>query len=283
MIHVKNVCFQYRSKEMLFYQMNTVLERGNIYGLLGGNGEGKSTLLKMIGGFITPQKGEVLVNDWHPSERTPEFLSNVYYLPEDIWLPDLTLKRYVELYSVFYPNFNHSKFESYIKQFGLEGELGRNSKAFSYGQKKKFMISFALATECEVLLMDEPTNGLDVTSKTTFRQLITMEISEDRLMVISTHQVRDLMHLMDPIIILKDGEVCCNHSLEELEKMFHFKHYRTKELMEQTPLFMMQGLGGIQCIEPALETSVSEPIDLEFFYSAINSDQKEELIKLMRS
>lgn len=220
MIQLNRVSFGYSKRHLLFQDLNMNLESGRIYGLLGKNGAGKSSLLRNMAGLLYPLSGSIDINGFTPKLRTPSFLQDIYFLPEEIHLPPVTMGKYVELMAPFYPNFDHVKFNKYISEFDIPEK--NKLTGMSYGQKKKVLIAFALATQTKVLLMDEPTNGLDIPSKSQFRKVVSSVLDPDRLILISTHQVRDLDNLIDEIIILEDSQVLIQHSLQEISERLYF-------------------------------------------------------------
>ena len=199
MISIDGLDFGYGEKA-LFRQLQMSLVPGNIYGLLGLNGAGKSTLLKLMTGLLFPDAGTLSVLGRKPADREPAFLAQVFMLPEELNLPGITGEEYVSGLAPFYPRFDQERFERYSNEF----ELPRNTKltAHSYGQKKKFLLAFGLASGTSLLVLDEPTNGLDIPSKGLFRRLVAEALTDDRVFVISTHQVKDVESLIDPIVIL---------------------------------------------------------------------------------
>lgn len=205
MVHIEDLSFKYDSGALVLDQLCLSLAAGHIYGLLGKNGAGKSTLMKIMAGVLRVKQGEVQVLGYLPQQRHPHFLQEIYLVTEELDLPTMSVELYVGLYSQFYPRFNHSLLEAYLTDFQIS--KSQNLSALSYGQKKKFHLCFGLATDCKLLLLDEPTNGLDIPSKSQFRRMLASAIHEDRTFVISTHQVRDLENLIDPIIILDQGKV----------------------------------------------------------------------------
>ncbi|MFH6983520.1 ATP-binding cassette domain-containing protein [Marinoscillum sp. 108] len=205
MIQIDQLSFGYSKQKPLFEQVNLVLPPGNIYGLLGKNGAGKSTLIKMIAGLLYPTQGQIEVAGFQPKDRYPEFLREIYLVAEEFYLPSIRIDRFVKMYSPFYPRFDQERFEGYLSEFQLTQD--QKLSALSYGQKKKFLLSFGLATDCKLLILDEPTNGLDIPSKSQFRKVVANAIHEERSFMISTHQVRDMENLIDPIIILDEGQV----------------------------------------------------------------------------
>lgn len=215
MIEIKTLSFSY-GRNALFSQLNLSLPSGNICGLLGKNGAGKTTLLKLLAGLLFPQAGETIISGERPAHRSPSFLQELILLPEEFSVPPVSAVQYQRLYAPFYPRFSSQLFFDYLKEFELEPD--QNLDHSSFGQKKKFLLAFGLATDCRLILLDEPTNGLDIPSKRQFRRALASVLAEDRLFIIATHQARDLESLIDPVVILDEGQVIFNHSLEEISK-----------------------------------------------------------------
>lgn len=213
MIEIRDLSFSY-GREKLFSQLNLSLRPGNICGLLGKNGAGKTTLLKLLAGLRFPQTGETRFMGIRPGDRLPGFLQELYFLPEEFGLPSVSPRNYKHLYAPFYPRFNSQLFSHYLAEFELDPNV--NLDRCSYGQKKKFLLAFGLSTDCKLILLDEPTNNLDIPSKRQFRKALASVLNEDRLIVISTHQARDLENLIDPVVILDEGQIIFNHFLEEI-------------------------------------------------------------------
>jgi len=221
MIDIKNLSFGYNKKKLLYKDLNLVFESGNIYGLLGRNGAGKSTLLKNIIGLLFPTTGTISVNGYTPYKRLPSFLETIYFIPEEVYVPALSVNRYIDLFSKFYSGFNSEQFFEYLQRLDVTTEKKLNT--LSFGQQKKFIIAFALACNTKVLLLDEPTNGLDIPSKKRFRKLIASVMNDERTILVSTHQIRDLDNLIDHVIIVDNRELLLNASLQEIEEKFCFK------------------------------------------------------------
>ncbi len=171
MINLTNVTFNYGQKSAVLQNLSLHLEPGRIYGLLGSNGAGKSSLLRLMAGLLYPTTGQILVNDHEPRRREPAFLEDIFFLPEETDTPPLTLARYVATFGPFYPKFDAGQFQQYLQAFQLPATIDKLSD-LSLGQRKKVFICFGLATNTRVLLLDEPTNGLDIPSKSQFRRLI---------------------------------------------------------------------------------------------------------------
>ncbi|MEO8860515.1 MAG: ABC transporter ATP-binding protein [Ginsengibacter sp.] len=221
MIQVDNLTFGYKKKKLLYKNLSLKIEEGSIYGLLGKNGAGKSTLLKNFIGLLFPKGGSISVNGFTPKKRWPSFLETIYFIPEEVYVPALTIKRYKNLFAPFYPAFSEEQFYSYLDQLDVKDTGKLNS--LSFGQQKKFIIAFALACNTRVLLLDEPTNGLDIPSKIKFRKLIASIFTDDKIIFISTHQIRDLDNLIDRVIIVDSGELLLNESIKNISDKLCFK------------------------------------------------------------
>lgn len=168
MIQMHGIGFQY-SRKPLFDKLDLEIPKGNIYGLLGMNGAGKTTLLKLISGQLFSAEGHVSVLGYNPAERQPQMLQELFHLPEEFLLPRMRAAEYLKLYAPFYPRFDHVAFERYCAEFDLD--MSQNLNELSFGQKKKFLLSFGLASNTSLLILDEPTNGLDIPSKSQFRRM----------------------------------------------------------------------------------------------------------------
>lgn len=221
MIEITGLSFSYGRKD-LFRDMNLVLEPGNIYGLLGLNGAGKSTLLKLMTGLLFPTRGTLRALQYDPAKREPGLLSKLFVLPEELNAPGITDREYVRARAPLYPDFDYDRLERYLQAF----DLPRGSKLtkLSYGQKKKFLLSFGLACNASLLMLDEPTNGLDIPSKGLFRRLVAEALTDRQIFIISTHQVRDVDSLIDPIVILHEGAVLFNYTLAQVTSQLRMSH-----------------------------------------------------------
>ncbi|MDR2533718.1 MAG: ABC transporter ATP-binding protein [Tannerellaceae bacterium] len=221
MIRLNEVNFGYRYQQTVLKQISLDIKPGQIYGLLGKNGEGKTTLLHIMSGLLFPRNGKCIVLDEQPDKRKAQFLSRVYLLAEDIYIPDVTFRQYIDMYRPFYPSFSDNLLKHCTDAFEIE--TSKKMKKMSQGQKKKAAITLALAANTPLLLMDEPTNGLDIPSKSIFRKLLSSIMTDDRTVIISTHQVRDLESLIDAVIILDGKEIVFNLPLDRIGEKLEFR------------------------------------------------------------
>ena len=268
MIEIKNLSFKYGRKNFIFESLNMDFKAGNIYGLLGENGVGKTTLLRLMSGLLFPADGSIEILGRVPKKREPGFLEEVYYLPEVFNAPSFSLNKYVETYSMFYPRFDRKQFDNYVNELGVDPS--KNISTMSYGQQKKALISFALACNTSLLLLDEPTNGLDIPSKTVFRRLIAEFLEDYKCIIISTHQVRDLENLIDPIVILEYNQILLNNTIEEITSKLWFG---IKPQKSQDAFYSEEALGGYFVVEPNTIEEESK-VNIEMLFNATVRNKK---------
>ena len=270
MIEVKNIKFKYAGqKDLVFDDFSLTLEANNIYGLLGKNGTGKSTLLYLIAGLLRPKAGTVCFDSVETRQRRPETLQEIFIVPEEFDLPTMSLEQYVKINEPFYPRFSREVLEACLKDFELSTDLKLN--ALSMGQKKKVFMSFALATNTKLLLMDEPTNGLDIPSKSQFRKVVAQYMTEERTLIISTHQVHDVESLLDHILILSQQKLLLDASVTEITDKYTFG-YRTPDQMDDV-LYAEPSLQGNAVIAPRKADSPEMQINLELLFNAVNENR----------
>lgn len=246
MLKIDNVSYKYpKGKYDAITGLTMTIDHPGVYGLLGANGEGKSTLLYLIEGLLRPATGSVTYNDIPTVKRLPETLGNIFLLPEEFALPAVPLKTYLDLTAPLYPNFDVEAMRDYLHTFNLNDDihLGR----LSMGQRKKALISFALACNTPLLLMDEPTNGLDIPGKGEFRRVLTQNISPDRTIVISTHQVRDLDRVLSHILMLANHNVLLDVDVCDIAERLRFE-FTTDPAVVAGALYSEAAPGGFQTI-----------------------------------
>ncbi|RDY61242.1 ATP-binding cassette domain-containing protein [Flagellimonas nanhaiensis] len=220
MLQVKNLDFNYPNRGFVLRSVDLELKPGNIYGLFGKNGEGKSTLIKIMAGLLFPKSGICNLNHTQTKKRSPKTLQEIFLVPENFELPALPISTFEKINSSFYPNFSNEQFYGLLEEFQLHPS--NKISTLSFGQKKKVLIAFGIATNTKILLMDEPTNGLDIPSKSQFRKVMASAVDKGQCIVVSTHQVRDLHSLINHVIILDNSKVIFDHPLEIISKNLWF-------------------------------------------------------------
>lgn len=269
MIAFKDVCFSYRRNIPVLSNLSLQIEPGTVCGLLGRNGVGKSTMLYLTAGLLRPRSGQVLCNGYIPSDRQVNFLNDIFIVPEEFDLPPITLDEYVRINSVFYPKFNLDLMHSILEIFALPGNI--NLGALSLGQKKKAFLSFALACNTSILLLDEPTNGLDITAKRMFRAAITAAMTDDKTILISTHQVYDVENILDHVVIADNNRILLNRPMIDIQTKLRFGYTQDPEQAKRA-LFSIPMPGGFNVVEFLDDPDRETEVNLETLFELTNSN-----------
>jgi len=263
MIYINNLKFHYASGKSILNNLSLKLDSGKIYGLFGRNGEGKSTLIKLIAGLLFPKAGNCLVFGEPVHKRSADVLQDIFIIPEDFELSPLKIGTYEKVNSVFYPKFSRELFYKLINEFKLLPT--ENIANLSFGQKKKVLIAFGIATNTKLLLMDEPTNGLDIPSKSQFHKILASVVDNKKCIIISTHQVRDLHSLIDHILILDQTKMLFDQPLETVSK--HLWFGKSSENTTDSFIYSDVLFGG-KAVHYRQDKNESE-IDLELLFNAV--------------
>lgn len=271
-IKLENVNFRYSgTRKDVLSGLSLELKENRICGLLGKNGVGKSTLLYLIAGLLRPSKGSVMVGGMEAKEQQPAMLQDIFVVPEEFNMPRITLDEYVKINAPFYPNFSREIMEECLRDFDMPLEV--NLAELSMGQKKKVFMSFALASGTSILLMDEPTNGLDIPSKAQFRKAVSRSMADNRIILISTHQVHDVDSLLDHVVILSNDGVLLNMSTEEICSKYVFE-YRMPDDMADV-IYAEPSLQGNAVMAPRGDKPETQ-LNLELLFNAtvLNPNQQ---------
>ena len=267
MIDIKDLKYKYAgSRRYVFSDFNLSMESNNIYGLLGKNGMGKSTLLYLISGLLRRNGGTISINGLDTINNRAEMLSEIFLVPEEFDLLPMSLEAYVKMNKPFHPNFSREVLESCLRDFELTPDI--NLKELSMGQKKKVYMSFALAANTKLLLMDEPTNGLDIPSKSQFRRVIANNMDEGRTMIISTHQVHDVESLLDHILILDHSELLLNASVSDICSKYSFGYRQVGEPTDDV-LYAEPSVQGSAVITRKQTEEEETQLNLELLFDAV--------------
>ena len=271
MIEVENLSFSYgRRKSMVLEDFSMKLDKGSVYGLLGKNGTGKSTLLYLMAGLLRPQTGNVLYKGVDVKKRYPDTLQDMFLVPEEFTLPNVSLKQYVKLNAPFYPNFSDELLNACLRDFDMNEDIHLGE--LSMGQKKKAFMCFALATNTSLLMMDEPTNGLDIPSKSQFRKVIASGMSDDKAVIISTHQVRDIDSLLDHVLIMDGTKLLLNESVSAICEKLYFAEQGMNEPTEGA-LYVQPSVQGNSVILPN-EYGEDSKLNLEVLFNAMLAERE---------
>ena len=268
MIHIENLSFEYR-KTKLYQQFNLKLSEPGVYGVFGRNGSGKSTLLKLLAGLLFPQKGNIDVRGFSPAKRHPDFLAQIYIVPEEFHLPNLTAAQLAKTQSVFYPKFSHAAFNEYLAIFEISDS--RNFDEMSLGQKKKAAMAFALATFTPVLLLDEPTNGLDIMGRDQFKLIMSRPEQRERMVLICTHQAHDLERIMSHILFIDSAALALSATMAELSSALMMGVVQDAQaLSTMTDLIYSEAMGLQYAYVAKNQSGTPGPVHLELLYKALS-------------
>ena len=270
MIDINNITFASgpRRKPVLS-DFSLSIDAGGIYGLLGRNGAGKSTLLYLIAGLLSPQKGSITVAGADPRLRRPSTLADIFIVPEEFSLQSLRMEEFVRINKPFYPNFSAEDLKRHLTTFEMDPEMDLGS--LSMGQKKKAYMCFALACNTPLLLLDEPTNGLDIPGKSRFRQFIVSAMSDDRTVLISTHQVRDIDRILDHVIITDSNHVIYNESVAHTLNRLQFLTTTDKEEISAA-LYSRPAVDGCEIVTLNRDGEAETDINLELLFELALAD-----------
>lgn len=265
MIDVRNVSFGYYGHDNLYSGLDFTLPQGSVYGLLGRNGSGKTTLIYLIAGLLRPRSGKITFMGDDTARRAPLTLANMFIIPEELSLPKCSFRKYVKRYAPFYPRFSEETLKASLDEFDMPADVSFSE--LSMGNKKKAYVCFALATNVSLLLMDEPTNGLDIPSKAQFRRAVSRVMDDNRSVIISTHQVRDIDTLLDHLLIIDNGRMMLNASMTEVCSRLAFEEYGAAEPVDGV-LYEERSAYGKKVIVPNADGRETQ-LDLELLFNAV--------------
>lgn len=250
MLNINNVTFSYETslhrKRPILEDYSLEIEEGVICGLLGRNGAGKSTLLYLMAGLLFPQSGSISFNGMNPMERKTEFLNDIFIVPEEFQLPNVSLKDYIKVFAPFYPKFDNGALKSHLITFELDENVHLGK--LSMGQKKRVFLSFALACNTSLLILDEPTNGLDIPGKRMFRKAVLNGMTDEKTVIVSTHQVHDVERLLDHVVITDTDGVILNRPMDEISRKLFFSQTASRQKADEA-LMAVDAPGGYNIIE----------------------------------
>ena len=267
MIVTNALTFAYSSSRPVLNDITFNLSEGHIHGLLGCNGIGKTTLLKIVCGIMRPDEGSVLVLGYNPAERRKEMLEQMIIIPEEFDLPNISLMRYADITAPFYPRFSREQMLDYCRELGVSATQRLHS--LSMGQRKKAYIAFALACNVRMLLLDEPTNGLDIPSKSAFRRLLAGYVDDERMALISTHQVADVEQLLDNIVILDEQGVALSATTSDICRKLRFGVKRDGDEV----LYSEQTIAGEMVVARNIGEEDSS-LNIELLFNAVTANRK---------
>ncbi|MEG2813070.1 MAG: ABC transporter ATP-binding protein [Oscillospiraceae bacterium] len=194
--------------------VNLQVPRGKIVGLLGSNGSGKTTMLKLAGGVLTPTSGEILINGNKPGVETKQIVS---YLPDATYLPDwMKVTNIVELFKEFYSNFDAAKAFDMLQRLGIN--TNDNLKVMSKGTKEKVQLILTMSRNAELYLLDEPIGGVDPAARDYILNTIITNYNQNATILISTHLISDIEQILDEVIFISNGQIVLTSSVDDIRE-----------------------------------------------------------------
>ena len=194
--------------------IDLTLEKGRIVGLLGPNGSGKTTFIKLCNGLLVPSAGEVLLDGKKPGVETKSFVS---YLPDANYLPDwMNVGQLVDLFTDFYADFDQAKAYEMLSQLGVDRK--HRLKSLSKGNKEKVQLVLAMSRQAKIYFLDEPIGGVDPAARDYILNTIISNYSEDALVVLSTHLIGDIEKILDEVVFINRGQIVCHREVDEIRE-----------------------------------------------------------------
>lgn len=218
-VSFNNVTKEFKNKTVL-KGVSFNIEAGDIYGLIGENGAGKTTLLKLIVNLLKPTSGNIQVLGKEIKKDSYDYLRNIGALiDEPVFYKKLTLYENFKVHCEYLGVYDEEKLESVLKRVGLHNKKDRKIKELSFGEKQRLAIAYALITEPELLILDEPTNGLDTIAIVELREiLLKLNREFNTTIIISSHAINELETLVNKVMFLKNGEIVEDGLLEEVKE-----------------------------------------------------------------
>ncbi len=211
LVECKNLRKKFDEKVVL-NNIDLKIPRGKIIGLLGKNGTGKSTLIKLINDLLIPTEGEVLINGERPGVLSKKIIS---YLPERTYLDkDMTIRETIKYFTEFYNDFDKAKAERLLKDLNLD--INIKISKMSKGMQEKLQLILVMSREAELYILDEPLGGVDPATRDYILDTILTNFKENASVIISTHLISDIEKILDEVIFIDEGKIILQSSADEL-------------------------------------------------------------------
>ena len=269
MLKINDLSFRYsRRGHTVLDGVSLSLGRGGVYGMLGRNGVGKTTLMYLIAGALTPCKGSVKLYGVDTRRRLPSTLSQLIIVTEETTLPSLTLREWTRERSYYYPHFSAEIFEHICHEFELTEDMRLDR--LSTGVKKKAALALALACRTPLLMLDEPTNGLDLPSKEAFRRVLAECADDEHTIIVATHQIHDVERLLSHVIILDEKGVIMSRSIREIMGTLRFDVSNNPEVISSA-LWNRAGVGGTEVVSLLADPAEETEVELEMLFNYMSN------------
>lgn len=265
MILCENLNYTYNNGRHALVDVNAVILPG-LHLLMGENGAGKTTLLHAIAGLLFPQTGRCTLDDVDVARREPSTMSRIFFLADNMLWPAATINELVATHACFFPSFDETLLRSNLKAMDLTG--AEKLRTLSLGNRKKAAIAYALSLRTDVLLLDEPANGLDITGKKALQKILMQSMTDTQTVIVSTHTVWDLKNLFESVMMVRRGRLVLNAPIYSILDKLAF-------VFTPAPvpgaLYAEEEIGGYRSIVPN-DGTIESDINFTALYSALSSD-----------
>ena len=276
MISFNDLSYRYGTNNLALESITADIPEG-IYLLLGENGAGKTTLLHLVAGLLKAIPERACTLDGAPTAlREPSVLSRTFFYSDEIPFPYRTIRQMVKHHAVFYPSFDAEMLEQNLADFEMTGNEPIDQ--FSLGNREKAQLAYVLALHTDVLLLDEPANGLDITSRTKLLRMMARCVSENQTVIISTHTVWDFQNLFDGLLVLGHGSLLINVAIWEIARRVKFVHSFTPV---EGAIYQEPDFGQFKAIVPNSDDNETTDVDFVVLYNALQSPASRNLVELL--
>lgn len=276
MITLRDACCSYRKNEAALRDISCELHAG-IHLLMGANGAGKTTLMHLMAGLRYPSSGECLLDGRSLRLRLPSQLEKIQYFSPEMDFPEATVEKMVERHGPFFPRFDPDLLARILEIFGISTRSRLAS--MSYGSAVKARIAYMLALKCDVLLLDEPTAGLDVVGREQFGRVLMEAVDESQTVVVSTHALDEFNPIYDSVMFMRDGRLLLHTTLERIARRVAFV---VAPGVPSDVIYWERVMGRCHCIVPALDTTLETTPDCALLYKALSSPSSRQLLDILK-
>lgn len=262
MLELRRISYSYRKDDYALKNATAAIGPG-ISLVIGPNGAGKTTLFRILAGMLVPQSGLSTFEDVSTSEELPSLRERIFYLPDDAVMPQTTINEMARRHGVFYPTFSAERLSDNLAAFDMDGN--EKLSGMSTGMRKKANVAYALSLGVDLLLLDEPANGLDISSQKTLNKLIARNISDNGYIIIATHMIYEMRNMFDNVVVLDKGRVVLSGSTDSILTRWAFVVSDTRPT---NALYSEQNIDGYHSVVPNTD-GIRSSIDFTLLYSML--------------
>ncbi|MCM1449636.1 MAG: ABC transporter ATP-binding protein [Clostridiales bacterium] len=275
MIELKDIKFSYnKGKSLALSDVSGTIGEG-LYLLAGENGAGKTTLLHIIAGLAIPGEGKCTIDGVESGKNRAEYNGKVFLLEENMFFPGKTINEFARIHSIFYPTFSPERFRANLGEFGLTGD--EKLRSLSLGNRKKAQLAYVLALGIEVVLLDEPTNALDIEGRNSLRKLLVRSVHEGQTVIVSTHTIGDLERLFEGAVIMQSSRILFAGTEDDVTAKLSFnsdRSYRPEALYSENNAGRYMSISRIE----ENDNDGSTRVDWRMLYMALHAPHSQDAV-----